>query len=125
VVVSQKQVNGKVRESKPQTPLSNVRCISIQMATLFAGNHLALRALYCRYPLSYRNLEEMRAEQGTIGGSFNHQQLGVEVRGCVGQTNPPSSETHQRYGRESMKPTSRSKDSGSTCTERWIQRATP
>jgi hypothetical protein len=36
VVVSQKQVNGKVKKPKPRTSLSHVHSISIQMAALSA-----------------------------------------------------------------------------------------
>ena len=55
------RVDGKVRKPKTRLPLSHVRSVSIQMAAISVWDYLAQCPVYCRYPLSYRNLEEMMA----------------------------------------------------------------
>lgn len=65
-VMLQKQAGGKVE--KPKTSNS---AFLMSTASLFKWRHflsemilLNVRRWYCRYPLSYRNLEEMIVERG-------------------------------------------------------------
>src|SRR4051795_2788183 len=74
---------------------------------------------YLRYALSYRDLEEMMAERGL---SVDHTTIyrwvqryaPVLDKKCRAKLKPSSA-----HG-EWMKPTSRSKGSGCTCTGQWI-----
>lgn len=63
-VVSQKQERGKVRGRTPASLTSDVHALPVQMAAFQSEIILLNVRWYCRYPLSYRNLEEMMAERG-------------------------------------------------------------
>ena len=55
---------------------------------LFRGRHFRDEIIvlcvrwYLRYPLSYRDLEEMMAERGLDDRSFDHRPLGAQI--CSG-----------------------------------------
>jgi hypothetical protein len=52
---------------------------------LFRGRHFRDEVIvlcvrwYLRYPLNYRNLEEIMAERGLAGGSLHHRTLGSHL----------------------------------------------
>jgi hypothetical protein len=68
-------------------------------APLFCGRHfpddvisLAVR-WYLRYSLSYRDLEEILAERGRFGGSFDRVTVGRPLGSGTGATAPLASAT--------------------------------
>jgi hypothetical protein len=124
-VVSQKQVNGKVRKPKTRPFLSNRHSVSIQMAALSAGDHLAQCPLVLpfgfatslrretrlqdwthRYPLRYRDLEEMMQERGVEVDHSTINRWGAVVCSRVGQADSPSQQSKRTTRGERMKLTS-------------------
>ena len=72
-VVSQKQVGGKVGKPKTSNPVFPMSTPSLFKWRHFLPENILLNVRwYCRYPLSYRNLEEMMQGTGCGSGSCHH-----------------------------------------------------
>ena len=97
-VVSQKQGNGKVGEPNTRPPAFQCPLQLYSNGDTFCLMSSMLNVRwYCRYSLSYRDLEEMMQERGIEVDHSTINRACVEVRCGVGPPNPPASETHQRF----------------------------
>ena len=96
-VLSQKQVGGKVGKPKTSNPAFPMSTLSLFKWRHFLPEIILLNVRwYCRYPLSYRNLEEMMQERGVEVDHKGAQPLGIKVCSRVGQANSPSFEANER-----------------------------